>query len=565
MTVTADPDASATPRVSFDADPAAYRHWVLDVQGEIAFVRLDIAEDGGIVPGYELKMNSYDLGVDIELYDITQRLRFSHPGVKAVVLTSAKDRNFCAGANIRMLAQSSHPWKVNFCKFTNETRNGIEDATAYSGQTWIAALNGTAAGGGYEMALACDRILLVDDNSSAVSLPEVPLLGVLPGTGGLTRVVDKRRVRKDRADVFATRSEGVRGKQAVEWGLVDEVVPKRLWDERVAERAAEAAARSSRPSDARGVELPPLQREETADGITYRHVRAAFDRERGLVEITVLGPEGDVPDTVERVHELGAEFWPLAMTRELDDLVLRLRANELELGTWVIRTQGDVEDALAFERVIEGFSGSDWLVNEIRHYFKRVLKRLDVTSRSLIALIEPGSCFAGALLELALACDRQYMLDGFMEEDSQEGQPAQIVLSASNSGTFPMSNGISRLGSRFYGDDDTVAELRQETGRRIEAAEALELGLVTDALDDIDWEDEIRIALEERASLSPDALTGMEANHRFVGPETMESRIFSRLTAWQNWIFVRPNASGPEGALRQYGTGRKADFDRKRV
>ena len=565
MTVTADPDASATPRVSFDADLAAYRHWVLDVQGEIAYVRLDIAEDGGIVPGYELKMNSYDLGVDIELYDITQRLRFSHPGVRAVVLTSAKDRNFCAGANIRMLAQSSHPWKVNFCKFTNETRNGIEDATAHSGQTWIAALNGTAAGGGYEMALACDRILLVDDNSSAVSLPEVPLLGVLPGTGGLTRVVDKRRVRKDRADVFATRSEGVRGKQAVEWKLVDEVVPKRLWDQRVAERAAEAAARSSRPADARGVELPPLQREETADGITYRHVRAAFDRERGLVEITVLGPEGDVPDTVERVHELGAEFWPLAMTRELDDLVLRLRANELELGTWVIRTQGDVEDALAFERVIEGFSGSDWLVNEIRHYFKRVLKRLDVTSRSLIALIEPGSCFAGALLELALACDRQYMLDGFMEEDSQEGQPAQIVLSASNSGTFPMSNGISRLGSRFYGDDDTVAKLRQETGRRIEAAEALELGLVTDALDDIDWEDEIRIALEERASLSPDALTGMEANHRFVGPETMESRIFSRLTAWQNWIFVRPNASGPEGALRQYGTGRKADFDRKRV
>lgn len=565
MTVTADPDASATPRVSFDADPAAYRHWALDVQGEVAYVRLDIAEDGGIVPGYELKMNSYDLGVDIELYDITQRLRFSHPGVKAVVLTSAKDRNFCAGANIRMLAQSSHPWKVNFCKFTNETRNGIEDATAHSGQTWIAALNGTAAGGGYEMALACDQILLVDDNSSAVSLPEVPLLGVLPGTGGLTRVVDKRRVRKDRADVFATRSEGVRGKQAVEWKLVDEVVPKRLWDERVAERAAEAAARSSRPADAHGVELPPLQREETADGIAYRHVRAAFDRERGLVEITVLGPEGDVPDTVERVHELGAEFWPLAMTRELDDLVLRLRANELELGTWVVRTQGDVEDALAFERVIEEFSGSDWLVNEIRHYFKRVLKRLDVTSRSLIALIEPGSCFAGALLELALACDRQYMLDGFMEEDSQEGQPAQIVLSASNFGTFPMSNGISRLGSRFYGDDDTVAKLRQETGRRIEAAEALELGLVTDALDDIDWEDEIRIALEERASLSPDALTGMEANHRFVGPETMESRIFSRLTAWQNWIFVRPNASGPEGALRQYGTGRKADFDRKRV
>ena len=565
MTTTADPDQAEIPTVSFDREPSSYRHWKLDVQGEVAYLRLDIDEAGGIVGGYELKMNSYDLGVDIELYDATQRLRFEHPGVKAVVLTSAKDRNFCAGANIRMLAQSSHPWKVNFCKFTNETRNGIEDATAHSGQTWIAALNGTAAGGGYEMALACEQVLLIDDNSSAVSLPEVPLLGVLPGTGGLTRVIDKRRVRKDRADVFATKSEGARGKQAVEWKLVDEVIPKRAWDETVAERAATAAAASTRPSDATGVALPPLEREEDADGIRYRHVTAEFDRDAGLVNITVHGPEGDVPDTALRVHELGAEFWPLAMTRELDDLILRLRANELELGTWILRTKGDVEDALAFERVIEQYSGSDWLVNEIRHYFKRVLKRLDVTSRSLIALIEPGSCFAGALLELALACDRQYMLDGFMEEDSQEGEPAQMVLSASNFGTFPMSNGLSRLGSRFYGDDDTVAELRQETGRRIEAAEAMELGLVTDAPDDIDWEDEVRIMLEERASLSPDALTGMEANHRFVGPETMESRIFSRLTAWQNWIFVRPNASGPEGALRKYGTGRKADFDRKRV
>jgi benzoyl-CoA-dihydrodiol lyase len=570
MTTTIEPAQAApdVPTVSFDADPASYKHWKLDVDGEIAYLRLDIDEAGGIVPGYELKMNSYDLGVDIELYDATQRLRFEHPGVRAVVLTSAKDRNFCAGANIRMLAQSSHPWKVNFCKFTNETRNGIEDATANSGQVYIAAVNGTAAGGGYEMALACDQILLIDDNSSAVSLPEVPLLGVLPGTGGLTRVIDKRRVRKDRADVFATKSEGARGRQAVEWKLVDEVIPKRSWDETVAERAATAAARSNRPAGAEGVPLTPLQREETADGITYRHVKAEFDREQGLVEITVLGPEGDVPDTVERVHELGAEFWPLAMTRELDDLILRLRANELELGTWVIRTQGDVEDALAFERVIEQYSGSDWLVNEIRHYFKRTLKRLDVTSRSLIALIEPGSCFAGALLELALACDRQYMLDGLMEDDEGEGQeggPAQIVLSASNFGSFPMSNGLGRLGSRFWGDDAHVAELRQETGRRIEAAEAMEMGLVTDAPDDIDWSDEIRIMLEERASLSPDALTGMEANHRFVGPETMESRIFSRLTAWQNWIFVRPNASGPEGALRKYGTGRKADFDRKRV
>ncbi|OZM83527.1 2,3-epoxybenzoyl-CoA dihydrolase [Pseudonocardia sp. MH-G8] len=557
--------SSADPAVSFDADPSTYRHWTLDVQGEVAYLRLDVAEDGGLVPGYELKMNSYDLGVDIELHDAVQRLRFSHPEVRAVVLTSAKDRNFCAGANIRMLAQSSHPWKVNFCKFTNETRNEIEDATAHSGQTWIAALNGTAAGGGYEMALACEQILLVDDNSSAVALPEVPLLGVLPGTGGLTRVTDKRRVRKDRADVFATRSEGIRGAQAVEWRLVDEVIPKRRWDETVAERATEAAARSSRPADARGVELPPLQREETGDGIRYRHVEARFDRDAGLVEITVHGPEGDVPDTVERVHELGARFWPLAMTRELDDLVLRLRANERELGTWVVRTKGDVEDALAFERVIARYSGDDWLVNEIRHYFKRVLKRLDVTSRSLIALIEPGSCFAGALLELALACDRQYMLEGFLEEDSQEGEPAQLVLSESNFGTFPMSNGLSRLASRFYGDEDHVAKLRQETGRRVDAREALELGLVTDAPDDIDWEDEIRILLEERAALSPDALTGMEANHRFVGPETMETRIFARLSAWQNWIFVRPNAAGPEGALRRYGTGRRAEFDRRRV
>lgn len=564
----ADADARP-PVVDFDRNPSSYRHWRLEIDPQdpaIAWVRMDVDPQGGLVEGYELKLNSYDLGVDIELHDVVQRLRFTHPEVKAVVLTSATDRNFCAGANIRMLAGSPHPWKVNFCKFTNETRGAIEDATEHSGQHWIAAVNGTAAGGGYELALACADILLVDDNSSTVALPEVPLLGVLPGTGGLTRVTDKRRVRKDRADVFATKAEGFGGAQAVRWRLVDEAVPKRRWDETVRERAAAAAASSSRLGGGPGIELPPLERTETADGITYPHVRAQFDRGRGLVEITVDGPDGGVPESIERVRELGADFWPLAMTRQLDDLILRLRSNELELGTWVIRTRGDVEDALAFERVIEAHSGDDWLVNEIRHYFKRTLKRLDVTSRSLIALIEPGSCFAGALLELALACDRQYMLDGTLDdEDSEQGDEAQIVLTASNFGAFPMGNGLTRLRSRFYGDDAHVEALAADTGRRIEAREALELGLVTDAPDDIDWDDEVRIMLEERASMSPDALTGMEANHRFVGPETMESRIFGRLTAWQNWIFVRPNASGPDGALRRYGTGRRADFDRRRV
>ncbi|MFC5995192.1 2,3-epoxybenzoyl-CoA dihydrolase [Pseudonocardia hispaniensis] len=567
-----DPDAALTPKVSFDATPDSYRHWRLEIDGEIAWLWLDVQESGGLVPGYELKMNSYDLGVDIELYDASQRLRFEYPQVRAVVVTSGRDRNFCAGANIRMLAQSSHPWKVNFCKFTNETRNGIEDATACSGQIWIAALNGTAAGGGYELALACERILLIDDNSSAVSLPEVPLLGVLPGTGGLTRVLDKRRVRKDRADVFATRAEGVRGRQAVEWGLVDEVVPKRAWEATVRERAAAAAAGSRRRcpgGGARGVALSPLRRTETAEGIFYRHVQARVDRARGLVEITVHGPSGGVPESLARVHELGAAFWPLAMTRELDDVILRLRSNELELGTWVIRTRGAVEDALAFERLIAQHSRDDWLVGEIRHYFKRVLKRLDVTSRSLIALIEPGSCFAGALAELAWACDRQYMLDGTLDERAgEQADEAQIILSESNFGAFPMGNGLSRLGSRFYGgaaQDDHLAKLRSEIGRRLGAREAYELGLVTDAPDDIDWAEEIRILLEERAALSPDALTGLEANLRFAGPETMETRIFGRLTAWQNWIFTRPNASGPAGALRRYGTGRKAGFDRTRV
>jgi benzoyl-CoA-dihydrodiol lyase len=456
---------------------------------------------------------------------------------------------FCAGANIRMLAGSSHEWKVNFCKFTNETRNGMEDATENSGQTWLAAVNGSCAGGGYELALACEKIILVDDNSSTVALPEVPLLGVLPGTGGLTRVVDKRRVRKDRADVFATRSDGIKGKTAVEWRLVDELAPRRDFTGYVHKRATELAETSDRP-DAEGVVLTPLHSEITDDGITYRYVRAKYDRPARTVEITARGPETERPD----VPAEGADTWLLAMTRELDDLILRLRTNETELGTWLIRTEGDPARVLAHEAAIVG--QDDWLCNEITHYYKRTLKRLDVTSRSLIALIEPGSCFAGLLMELALACDRQYVLD-------EEG--VAITLSQNNFGTFPMGNGLSRVESRFYGETDHLDWLRKETDRLLTPAEADELGLVTEALDDLDWEDEVRIAVESRASLSPDALTGMEANHRFVGPETIETKIFGRLTAWQNWIFNRPNASGEDGALRRYGTGRKAVFDRKRV
>jgi benzoyl-CoA-dihydrodiol lyase len=545
--------------VTFDRHPDSYRHWRLRIDGEIAWLELDVDENGGLVPGYELKLNSYDLGVDIEFYDATQRLRFSHPGVRTVVVTSAKDKVFCAGANIRMLAASSHAWKVNFCKFTNETRNAVEDATANSGQTYLAAVNGTCAGGGYEIALACEKILLVDDNSSTVALPEVPLLGVLPGTGGLTRVVDKRRVRKDLADVFATRPDGVKGKTAVEWRLVDELVPRPQFRETVARRARELAQHSARPANATGIELPALQCVATAEGLRYSHVSAVFDRMLGLVAITLRGPGTEPGD----IHEQGADGWLLALTRQLDDLILRLRTNEMELGTWVLRTEGDAAKVLAHERAV--LNGDDWLRNEIVHYFKRTLKRLDVTSRSLIALIEPGSCFAGVLFELALAADRQYILDGPPIEDENSAERASITLSAANFGVFPMGNGLSRLESRFYRDDEHVERLRREAGRALSAGEAADLGLVTDAPDDLDWADEIRIALQGRASLSPDALTGMEANHRFVGPETMETKIFGRLAAWQNWIFVRPNASGEEGALRRYGTGQKAVFDDKRV
>ena len=538
---------TTTTPVAFERRPDEYRHWRLRVDGEVAWLEMDVDEQGGLVPGYELKLNSYDLGVDIELYDATQRLRFEHPGVRVVIVTSAKDKVFCAGANIRMLAASEHHWKVNFCKFTNETRNGMEDATENSGQVYVAAVNGTCAGGGYEIALACEKIFLIDDNSSTVALPEVPLLGVLPGTGGLTRVVDKRRVRRDLADVFATRPDGVKGKTAVDWRLVDELVPRQDFREKVLEKARELARGSAKQAD-HGIELTPLE---------HRHVD--IDVAGDQVTITVKGPENDPGD----LHEEGADGWFLAMTRELDDAILRLRTNEVEAGTWIVRTQGDPAKVEAHEQAVLG--QKDWLANEITHYFKRTLKRLDVTSRSLIALIEPGSCFTGALLELALAADRQYILDGPPIDDEDSAERASLRLTDANFGAFPMGNGLTRLQARFYGDDDHLAWLAREKNRELSAAEALELGLVTDAPDDLDWEDEIRLALEGRASLSPDALTGMEANHRFVGPETIETKIFGRLAAWQNWIFTRPNASGPEGALRRYGTGQKAVFDRKRV
>jgi len=551
--------------VDFRTDPGRYKHWRMSVDGPVATLILDVDEQAGLQPGYELKLNSYDLGVDIELYDASQRLRFSHPGVTAVVITSGKDRIFCAGANIRMLAGASHPWKVNFCKFTNETRNGIEDATDNSGQTYLAALNGTASGGGYELALACDRILLVDDRSSVVSLPELPLLGVLPGTGGLTRVTDKRHVRRDVADYFATRAEGVGGRKAEQWRLVDEVVPRAKWEEIVSERARAVAQTAARLPGGAGVELAPLDKSRAGDAIGYRYVSAALDRGRGVAEITVSGPDADAPASMDEVRALGDAFWTLAMTRELDDLILDLRTNEPEIGTWVLRTQGSAERVLACDALLLANAATDWLANEIVLYLKRTLKRLDVTSRSLIALIEPGSCFAGSLLELALAADRSFMLSGVFEDVDPDAEPAALTVGPVNLGPLPMGNGLTRLQTRFLGDSDALAAVEKRAGAPLAAAEAAELGLVTFAPDDIDWDDEVRLALEERASFSPDALTGLEANYRFAGPETMETKIFGRLTAWQNWIFYRPNASGPDGALRAYGTGKRADFDRKRV
>ena len=556
-------------RVEFRVSPDRYRHWRVSYDGPVATLEMDVDEQGGLVPGYELKLNSYDLGVDIELYDAVQRLRFEHPEVRTVVITSGKPKVFSAGANIRMLAASAHGWKVNFCKFTNETRNGIEDATANSGQTYLAAVNGTASGGGYELALACEHIMLVDDRSSAVSLPELPLLGVLPGTGGLTRVSDKRHVRRDLADYFSTRPEGVGGKKAVQWRLVDEAVPRPRWDETVAERAAELAGRSGRPEDAAGVALTPLGKTRDDDAITYGYVSARLDRDAGSVEITVTGPQADPPADMAEATRQGAGFWPLAVTRELDDLILDLRTNETELGTWVFRTEGDPAAVLAYDEFLLA-NTADWFANEVLHYLKRTLRRLDVTSRSLLAVIEPGSCFAGSLLELALAADRSFQLAGvFQAADPNTGdpdaEPATITLGDLNVGPLTMSNGLTRLQTRFWGDEAGYEAAAKRLGAALEAEDAADLGLVTFAPDDIDWDEEIRIATEERASFSPDALTGLEANYRFAGPETMETKIFGRLSAWQNWIFNRPNASGPDGALRRFGTGQRAVFDRKRV
>ncbi len=557
-------EAPAVPVVDFDTHPDRYRHWTLAVDGDVATVTLAVDENAGLVEGYALKMNSYDLGVDIELYDAVQRLRFEHPEVKAVVMTGGLERMFCAGANIRMLAQSSHAWKVNFCKFTNETRNAIEDAHESSGQTWIAALNGTAAGGGYELALACDDIVLIDDGSSTVSLPEVPLLGVLPGTGGLTRVVDKRHVRKDRADLFATKSEGYRGATAVDWGLVDATVPRKSWAEEIERRARAAADASTRPGGT-GITLAPLERSESGTEISYPYVTATLDRDARRVDITVAGPSDAPPADADAVLAQGADWWPFAVTRALDDLVLRLRTNEQDLGTWVLRTAGDVDRVLAYDAQLGDLAATSWFAHETTQYLKRTLKRLDVTSRSLVAVVEPGSCFAGLLLELALACDRQYMLDGVYEDVDPDAEPAVLVVTESNLGRFRMGNDLSRVESRFWGHDDLIDAAAGLLGRRLDARAADEAGLVTMALDDLDLPDEIRIVLEERASLSPDALTGMEANHRFVGPETLETKIFGRLTAWQNWIFIRPNASGPDGALRRYGSGQRGSYDYTRV
>jgi benzoyl-CoA-dihydrodiol lyase len=548
--------------ISFDTEPGRYRHWKLHIDGPVATLQMDTDEDGGLQPGYALKLNSYDLGVDIELHDAVQRLRFEHPEVRAVVLTSGKAGVFCAGANIKMLAQASHPLKVNFCKLTNETRLAIEEASASSRQVYLAAVNGTASGGGYEIALATEHILLVDDGASAVSLPEVPLLGVLPGTGGLTRLTDKRRVRPDRADFVSTVAEGVRGQRALDWGLVDELAPKTRLAEAARSRAEALAAASDRPEGAAGVPLPPLERRLEADRLTYPNLTVELDRSLGVARFTVRGPAGYGPEDPDEVAALGAAWWPLALARELDDAILLLRFNQPEIGTWVLRSEGDPEAVAAADRVLLA-NPDHWLLREVRLYLKRTLKRLELSARSLIALVEPGSCFAGTLLELVLAADRSIMLEGDLE--GVEAPPATLLVDGMSLGPLPGSNGLTRLERRFLGHPEALAAVVARAGEPLQAAEAEALGLVTFIYDEIDFEDEVRLAVEERASLSPDALTGMEANLRFGGPETMETRIFGRLTAWQNWIFQRPNAAGEDGALRRFGTGQRPRFDRKRV
>ncbi len=559
------PDAAAAPvppPIDFRTSPERYRHWKLAVDGRVARLTLDVQEDGGLVPGYKLKLNSYDLGVDIELYDAVQRLRFEHPEVAAVIISSGKDRVFCAGANIPMLAQSSHGWKVNFCKFTNETRNGIEEAGQFSGQRYLTVVNGSAAGGGYELALATDYILMADDGSSAVSLPEVPLLAVLPGTGGLTRLVDKRKVRRDRADFFCTVVEGVKGKRAVEWRLVDEVAPLSKLAEVAQHRAAEFASRSDRPAAAQGIALTPLSRQIGADSVAYPHVQCTFDRALRAATIVVSAPSQAPPADLAAIHAAGTAWWPLAIARELDDLILHLRLNESEIGTWVFKSSGNAAWVAAADEALLRHAG-DWLVREVTLYLKRVLKRIDVSSRSVMALVEPGSCFVGTLLELVLAADRSFMLDGAF---AQSNLPAPAVrLTGMNFGPLPMVNDLTRLASRLLDAPERLAAARAHIGEALEAAAADELGLVTFIPDEIDWADEVRIAIEERRGFSPDALSGMEANLRFPGPETMESKIFARLSAWQNWIFQRPNAVGGAGALKLYGSGQPAQFDKKRV
>src|SRR5258707_5445736 len=548
--------------IDYQTDPSRYRHWKLDVDGDVATLTMDVDENGGLFEGYQLKLNSYDLGVDIELADAVQRLRFEHPEVKVVIVRSGKNRVFCAGANIRMLAGATHAHKVNFCKFTNETRNGLEDSSENSGQRFITVVNGTAAGGGYELALATDHIILADDGAAAVALPEVPLLAVLPGTGGLTRVVDKRKVRRDHADYFCTIEEGIKGKRAVQWRLVDEIVPNSKLEAKVAELAGEFAATSKRNGNGKGISLGPLTRSFDDNGIRYSLVSVDINRSERIATISIQAPEASPPTDIDGMIAQGSSFWPLQVARELDDAILHLRINELETAMLVFKSHGEGAQVLAHDAFLEA-NKAHWLVNEIRQTWKRVLKRVDVTSRTLVTLVEPGSCFVGTLAELVFAADRSYMLAGSRQGDNRA--PPAIVLSAANFGPYPMSHGLTRLQSRFQADPSDVETAQARIGEALDAEEAEKLGLVTFALDDIDWDDEVRVFFEERASFSPDSLTGMEANLRFVGPETMESKIFSRLTAWQNWIFQRPNAVGEDGALRRYGTGQKAQFDMTRV